>query len=279
MDFIFSAGGWLMLPIVASSVAAVAIILERFWVLRCGRIAPKTLRQQVIRQALSGPLSSTQLYEMEQNSPLGFLFAAGLRNLEFSRQIMKESIEEASAAVVHDLERFLSLLGSIAAITPLLGLLGTVLGMIDVFAVIMEQGAGQAPALAGGISQALVTTAAGLSIAIPSLLFHRFFERKVQEIVVHLEQESIKLVDELFGQRAKRVQNVGATVKAQASSQQAQTPPQQTQVSSQQAQDQRLRERQLRAQQAGAQKTKTRPVEAAQVVQRAGVAQKKASSE
>lgn len=203
MDFIFSAGGWLMLPIMASSVAAVAIIFERFWVLRRERIAPSALRQQVVRQALSAPMSSTQLYELEQGSPLGFLFAAGLRNLEFSRDVMKESIEEAAAAVVHELERFLSLLGSIAAITPLLGLLGTVLGMIDVFAVIMEQGAGKAPALAGGISQALVTTAAGLSVAIPVVLFHRFFERRVQDMVVHLEQESIKLVDELYGQRAK----------------------------------------------------------------------------
>lgn len=157
----------------------------------------------MVRQALSAPMSSTQLYELEQGSPLGFLFAAGLRNLEFSRDVMKESIEEAAAAVVHELERFLSLLGSIAAITPLLGLLGTVLGMIDVFAVIMEQGAGKAPALAGGISQALVTTAAGLSVAIPAVLFHRFFERRVQDMVVHLEQESIKLVDELYGQRAK----------------------------------------------------------------------------
>ena len=203
MDFIFSAGGWLMLPILASSVAAVAIILERFWVLRRERIAPQALRQQAVRQALAGPLSSTQLYELEQSSPLGLLFAAGLRNQEFGRDAMKASIEEAASAVVHELERFLSLLGSVAAITPLLGLLGTVLGMIDVFAVIMEQGTGQAPALAGGISQALVTTAAGLSVAIPAVLFHRFFERRVQEMVVCLEQESIKLVDELYGQRAK----------------------------------------------------------------------------
>ncbi|MDX1320075.1 MAG: MotA/TolQ/ExbB proton channel family protein [Oceanospirillum sp.] len=208
MDLIFSAGGWLMLPILASSVAAAAIILERFWVLRRERIAPSALRQQVVRQALSAPMNSTQLYELEQGSPLGFLFAAGLRNLEFSRDVMKESIEEAAAAVVHELERFLSLLGSIAAITPLLGLLGTVLGMIDVFAVIMEQGAGKAPALAGGISQALVTTAAGLSVAIPAVLFHRFFERRVQDMVVHLEQESIKLVDELYGQRAKRTSDL-----------------------------------------------------------------------
>ncbi len=224
VDFIFSAGGWLMLPILASSVAAAAIILERFWVLRRERIAPAALRQQVVRQALSAPMTSTQLYELEQGSPLGFLFAAGLRNLEFSREVMKESIEEAAAAVVHELERFLSLLGSIAAITPLLGLLGTVLGMIDVFAVIMEQGAGKAPALAGGISQALVTTAAGLSVAIPAVLFHRFFERRVQEMVVHLEQESIKLVDELFGQRAKAEKRLGDRSSAtQSSSQKAVT--------------------------------------------------------
>ncbi|OPX55961.1 MotA/TolQ/ExbB proton channel family protein [Oceanospirillum multiglobuliferum] len=192
-----------MLPIALCSVVAVAIILERFWSLRKSRIAPQGLREQIIQQALSSPLSSSQLFELEQNSPLGRLFAAGLRNASYSREVMKESIEEAATAVIHQLEHFLSLLGTIAAITPLLGLLGTVLGMIDVFAVIMEQGSGQANLLAGGISKALMTTAAGLSIAIPALLFHRFFERRVSELVVELEQESIKLVEQLHGQRAR----------------------------------------------------------------------------
>lgn len=203
MDLFFSAGGWLMLPILICSVVAAAIILERFWSLRQNKIAPVGLRQGVIEQALVAPLSVSQLSDLEMGSPLGRIFASGLRNLTFSREVMKESIEEAATAVVHDLERFLNLLGTIAAITPLLGLLGTVLGMIEVFAVIMEQGAGQAPVLAGGISKALVTTAAGLSIAIPALLFHRFFERRVSELVVHLEQESIKLVEQLHGQRAR----------------------------------------------------------------------------
>lgn len=191
-----------MLPILLCSVVAVAIILERFWSLRKSRVAPLGLREQISRQALSAPLTVTQLLELEQNSPLGRLFAAGLRNAHYSREVMKESIEEAATAVIHELEHFLSLLGTIAAITPLLGLLGTVLGMIEVFAVIMEQGAGQANLLAGGISKALVTTAAGLSIAIPALLFHRFFERRVSELIVELEQESIKLVEQLQGQRA-----------------------------------------------------------------------------
>ncbi len=214
MELFYSAGGWLMLPILICSIVAVAIILERFWSLRRKRIAPVGLRQDVARQVMVAPLTASQLAELEQSSPLGCLFASGLRNLSFSREVMKESIEEAATAVVHDLERFLNLLGTIAAITPLLGLLGTVLGMIEVFAVIMEEGAGQAPMLAGGISKALVTTAAGLSIAIPALLFHRFFERRVSELVVHLEQESIKLVEQLHGQRARDDVLSGATMKA-----------------------------------------------------------------
>lgn len=202
MELFLSAGGWLMLPIIVCSVVAIAIILERFWSLRKSRIAPAGLRQEVLREALVTTLSPMQLLELERHSPLGKLFASGLRNNTYGREIMKEAIEESATAVVHELERFLSLLGTIAAITPLLGLLGTVLGMIEVFAVIMEQGSGQASVLAGGISKALITTAAGLSIAIPALLFHRFFERRVAELVVHLEQESVHLVEQLHGQRA-----------------------------------------------------------------------------
>lgn len=195
-------GGWLMLPILICSVVAVAIILERFWALRLSRVAPKGLRQDVLKEALVTPLSHMRLLELERHSPLGRLFASGLRNSPFGREIMKDAIEESATAVVHELERFLSLLGTIAAITPLLGLLGTVLGMIEVFAVIMEEGAGQATVLAGGISKALITTAAGLSVGIPALLFHRFFERRVSEMVVRLEQESVHLVEQLHGQRA-----------------------------------------------------------------------------
>lgn len=126
---------------------------------------------------------------------------AGLNNARHGREIMKESIQEAATEVVHELERFLTALGTIAAITPLLGLLGTVIGMIKVFAAIMAQGTGNASVLAGGISEALITTATGLAVAIPTLIFHRHLQRKVDTLVVDMEQEAIKLVEIVHGER------------------------------------------------------------------------------
>ena len=138
---------------------------------------------------------------LRHSSPLGQILAAGLSNARHGRDVMKESIEEAASHVVHDLERFLNPLGTIAAVTPLLGLLGTVVGMIKVFTEIMAQGTGNASVLAGGISEALITTAAGLSVAIPSLIMHRYFVGRIDAIVVELEQETIKLVDALHNER------------------------------------------------------------------------------
>ena len=163
---IVKAGGWLMLPIIACSVVALAIVAERLWVLREKRVIPRNLVAQIWQWARDGELNETRIRALQQSSPLGKILAVGLINRHHEREVMKESIEEAGRAVVHDLERFLNPLGTIAAVTPLLGLLGTVIGMIAVFTTITTVGVGNPSELAGGISQALITTASGLSVAI-----------------------------------------------------------------------------------------------------------------
>ncbi len=200
LEFI-QAGGWLMLPIVLCSILAVAIIGERFWSLRKTRIVPEGLVDLVRQWHQNGQLTAARIEEIRNGSPLGKVLAAGLVNLDHSREIMKESIEDTGRQVVAGLERFLNALGTIASITPLLGLLGTVIGMIKVFATITTQGVGDPGTLAGGISEALITTAAGLSVAIPSLMFYRFFRRRVDELVLNMEEESLKLVEVIHGER------------------------------------------------------------------------------
>jgi biopolymer transport protein ExbB len=146
-------------------------------------------------------MDSSRLREVKSGSPLGQILAAGITSHRRGRDLMKESIEEVANHVVHELERYLNTLGTVAAITPLLGLLGTVIGMIKVFTAIQLQGTGNAAVLAGGISEALITTAAGLTVAIPSLFFHRYFQRKVDELVIYMEQEALKLVEVLNADR------------------------------------------------------------------------------
>ncbi len=196
-------GGWLMLPILLCSVVALAIIFERFWTLRPRKIAPKTLLSEVWTWIRSNQLTVARMKDLRASAPLGQILAAGLTNSKYGRDIMKESIQEAASHVIHDMERYLSTLGTIAVVTPLLGLLGTVIGMIKVFTAIMVQGTGNASVLAGGISEALITTAAGLSVAIPTLIFHRLFLRRIDELVVEMEQEAVKLVDVFHGDRGK----------------------------------------------------------------------------
>jgi biopolymer transport protein ExbB len=186
-----------MIPIILCSIIAAAICVERFWTLRASQIVPKNLLSQVWNWIKGGELDNQKLRELRMGSPLGQILAAGIANHRRGRDQMKESIEEVAGQVVHDLERYLNTLGTVAAITPLLGLLGTVIGMISVFTAIRLEGTGNAAALAGGISEALITTAAGLTVAIPSLFFHRFFQRRVDELVVSMEQEALKLVDVL----------------------------------------------------------------------------------
>lgn len=184
-----------MAPILACSVIALAIIVERFWSLRRNRVLPAQLVTELRYWAEGGKISEANLDDLVVSSPLGKIVAAGLRNRFREREIIKENIEDIGRHVVHQLERFLNTLGTIAAITPLLGLLGTVFGMIEIFSVISVQGTGDPETLAGGIGQALITTAAGLAVAIPSLLFYRYFRGKVDELVVNMEQEAMLLVD------------------------------------------------------------------------------------
>ncbi|KAA0875338.1 MotA/TolQ/ExbB proton channel family protein [Nitrincola tapanii] len=194
-------GGWLMIPILACSVAALAICLERLWFLRSSRILPEGLLAEVWELIRSGEMTPERLRSIREGSPLGALIVAGLNNSRHGREIMKESIQEAAAPVVHEMERYLNSLGTIAAITPLLGLLGTVIGMIRVFSAIMLQGTGNANVLAGGISEALITTAAGLAIAIPTLVMHRYLQRRVDSLVLVMEQEAVRLVEVVHGER------------------------------------------------------------------------------
>lgn len=198
---IIQSGGWMMIPIIISSILALAITVERFWTLRPAQIAPNDLLSRVWGWVKNKQLDSVRIKELRNSSPLGRVLAAGLINSRHGRQIMKESIEEVASHEIHEMERYLNALGTIAAVAPLMGLLGTVIGMIKVFAEIMVVGTGQASMLAGGISEALVTTAAGLLIAIPALICHRILQRRVDELVVFMEQEAIKLVDVLHGDR------------------------------------------------------------------------------
>lgn len=203
---IVKSGGWLMVPIILCSVIALAIIGERFWALQSNGICPKNLLAQIWTWIKSNELDNTKIKTLQVGSPLGRILAAGLINRHHERTVMKEAIEETGRHVAADLERFLTTLGTIAVISPLLGLLGTVVGIIQVFAVVTLSGVGDPNELAGGISTALVTTAAGLIVAIPALFFHRHFQRRIDEVVVSMEQESIKLVEILVGARERDVE-------------------------------------------------------------------------
>ncbi|MBE02204.1 MotA/TolQ/ExbB proton channel family protein [Marinobacter lutaoensis] len=198
---LLKAGGILMVPIVACSILALAIVLERFWTLRASRVAPPQTINELWRWIKKKELNGRKLKALQASSPLGRILAGGLLNAKHGREIMKESIEQEASQVIHELERFLNPLGTVATIAPLLGLLGTVIGMIKVFAEIQLAGVGNAANLAGGISEALITTAAGLSVAIPALIFHRYFIRRVDELVVSMEQEAIKLIEVVHGDR------------------------------------------------------------------------------
>ncbi len=190
-----------MLPIILSSVIAMAIVGERFWSLQRKKILPPELLPQVRKLYMENKMDEPTLRRLKTSSPLGYVLAAGLANSSHGRRVMKDCMEEAGRKVAHDLERFLNALGTIAAVGPLLGLLGTVFGMIEIFSSMMKHGAGDPSSLAGGISVALITTAAGLTVAIPSLIFHRYFERLVDEFVVSMEEEALKLIDVLHGDR------------------------------------------------------------------------------
>jgi biopolymer transport protein ExbB len=196
------AGGWVMLPIILCSVLALAIIIERFWSLQRNRVCPSKLIGEIWQLASAKQLDARRVAELRAGSPLGRVLAAALMSMRQDRQLMKESIEDTGRHVAAELERYLNALGTIAAISPLLGLLGTVFGMIQVFTAINAVGVGNATALAGGIAKCLITTAAGLTVAIPALMFYRFFRARVDELVLTMEQQSLKMVEILLGERA-----------------------------------------------------------------------------
>jgi biopolymer transport protein ExbB len=205
---IVQAGGWLMLPIIAGSVVAVAIVLERLWTLQQRRVVPPNVTAQVWEWVQQGQLDPQHVQQLSQSSPLGQVLATGLNYRHAPREVLKEAIEDSGRHVVHDLERYLNTLGTIAAISPLLGLLGTVSGMIRAFTAITTQGVGDPTVLAGGISEALITTAAGLAVAIPALIAHRYLRGRIDALVVQIEKESIRFVEALLNQQRTGVVGV-----------------------------------------------------------------------
>jgi len=190
-----------MWPIILCSIAAMAIVGERLWSLQRKYITPSSLMPQVQQWLESNELDTARIELLRNSSPLGKILAAGLVNRNHSRDVVKEAVEDAGRHVVPDLERFLNSLGTVAAITPFLGLFGTVIGMIDMFAGISSQGIGDPAVVAGGIAQALVTTAAGIAVAIPSVMFYRYFRGRVNELLMDMEQDAIRLIEILHGER------------------------------------------------------------------------------
>lgn len=201
------AGGWVMVPIILCSVVAVAIILERLWTLKPSRVVPRDLSRQVWDWVSSNQLNHQHILDLRANSPLGQVLAAGLASRQQDRTVMKEAVEDTGRHVVHELERYLNTLGSIAAVSPLLGLLGTVTGMIRTFSALTTGGVGDPASLAGGISEALITTAAGLMVAIPALIAYRYLRGRVDGLVVQMEKEAIAMVEAL--QRKQFVDTLG----------------------------------------------------------------------
>ena len=198
---VIQASGWPIWPLLLASILAVAIIIERAWTLRRKRINPPGLLDSVLEELRRGASPLELAQRLEGHSPLGRVLAAGLRNYGSSREVMKEAIEDAGRVVAHELERYLTALGTIAAISPLLGLLGTIVGMIEIFA--SQSAAGANPQqLAHGISVALNSTGLGLIIAIPATIFWRHFRAYVDSLVIEMEQEAVRLVEVAHGERA-----------------------------------------------------------------------------
>ncbi|HJW03456.1 MAG TPA: MotA/TolQ/ExbB proton channel family protein [Azospira sp.] len=201
MFAIVQAAGWPIWPLLFASIIAVALIIERLVALRRAKVVPDGLLQRVIGEVRQGTVNEAAINALEQGSPLGRVLAAGLRNIKSSRDVMKESIEEAGRGASHDLERYLTTLGTIASISPLMGLFGTVIGMIEIFGSQAPTGANPQQ-LAHGISIALYNTGFGLVIAIPSMIAWRHFRALVDSFVVDMEQQAVKLVEVVHGDRS-----------------------------------------------------------------------------
>lgn len=200
MFSIIQAAGWPIWPLLLASVVALALIIERLLTLRRSRIVPTGLLQRVLGEYQQSGVSDAFVADLAEQSPLGRIFAAGLRNAHSSREIMRESIQEAGSAVTHELERYLTTLGTIASISPLMGLFGTVVGMIEIFAA-QAPGSANPQQLAHGISIALYNTGFGLVIAIPAMIFWRHFRALVDSLVIDMEQQAVHLVEVIQGVR------------------------------------------------------------------------------
>jgi biopolymer transport protein ExbB len=199
---LIQAAGWPIWPIILASIVAVGLIGERVWALRLSLVTPRDLLPKVVHEYRKNGVSEDMLARLQKHSPLGQIFAAGLKNDRSTREVMKESIEEAGRAVAHDLERYLTTLGTIASLSPLMGLFGTLVGMIEIFgANTPSTGSGNPAQLAHGISVALYNAAFGILVAIPSMIFYRYFRAKVDALVIEMELQALKLVEIVHGER------------------------------------------------------------------------------
>jgi biopolymer transport protein ExbB len=197
---LIQAAGWPIWPIIIASVVALGIIVERMWTLRLSVISPKELLARVLNEYKRSGVSPEMIERLQQHSPLGEILAAGLKNVKSTREIMKESIEESGRVVAHDLSRYLTTLGTIAALSPLMGLFGTLVGMIEIFGSNSPTGSNPAQ-LAYGISVALYNAAFGILVAIPSMIFYRHFRARVDGFVLEMELQALKLVEIVHGER------------------------------------------------------------------------------
>ena len=202
MFALIQAAGWPIWPIILASIVAAGIIGERMWALRLSMVTPRDLLPKVVQEYRQNGVSEDMLTRLQKHSPLGQIFAAGLKNDRSTREIMKESIEEAGRAVAHDLDRYLTTLGTIASLSPLMGLFGTLVGMIEIFGVSTPAtGSGNPAQLAHGISVALSNAAFGILVASPSMIFYRYFRAKVDALVIEMELQALKLVEIVHGER------------------------------------------------------------------------------
>jgi biopolymer transport protein ExbB len=197
---VINGAGWPIRPLIYASVLAVAIIVERLWVLRPENVVPSGLLAEVNRMVAQGGITREACSKLAQHSLLGEIFAAALINANNSREVIKEAVEEAAHVVIHKLDRYMMTLGTIATVAPLLGLLGTVIGMVELFGAFTSTGHDVAQ-FARGISIALYNTAAGIIVAVPAMIFHRYFRGKIDAFIVDMEQQAIKLVDVIHGER------------------------------------------------------------------------------
>jgi biopolymer transport protein ExbB len=189
------AGGWPMIPLLLLSAIGLAIVVERYWALRRRAVLPPGLGQEVRAWAARGRLDPAHIESLRGNSPLGALLAAALDVRNRPHEEIRERVEDVGRHIAHRMERFLSALGTIAGAGPLLGLFGTVVGMIQMFLGVMEHGVGDVNQLAGGIGKALVCAAAGMIVAVPALIFHRYFRARIDGYIVEMEHEAIQLMD------------------------------------------------------------------------------------